>query len=179
MVFDNGALSFVELEMKAGGIVTLRHRPGQPRLRRGRQSDRTPWCAVGKAGDLGDALRAAFAHDGPAVIDVHTTRHEISLSPKITPAQLKGFTLYPTRTILSGNADEILETACANSTWNDPDRHEASTRRDYRRTAAADLGAYQAADRASLTSIMCLLDAAAASCFARGAKRLNYPNPCG
>lgn len=48
---------------------------------------------VEKAGDLEDALRAAFSHDGAALVDVRTDRHELSLPPKLTYGEVKGFTL--------------------------------------------------------------------------------------
>jgi hypothetical protein len=64
---------------------------------------------VEKAGELKDALRAAFAHDGPALVDVRTARQELSLPPKLTYGQIKGFTLYATRTILSGQGSELIE----------------------------------------------------------------------
>ena len=64
---------------------------------------------VEKAGQLEDTLREAFAHDGPALVDVRTTRHELSLPPKLTYGEIKGFTLYATRTILSGGGEELIE----------------------------------------------------------------------
>jgi pyruvate dehydrogenase (quinone) len=36
-------------------------------------------------------------------------RQELALLPKLTYGQIKGFTLYATRTILSGEGDEIIE----------------------------------------------------------------------
>jgi pyruvate dehydrogenase (quinone) len=33
---------------------------------------------VEKAGDLEGALRDAFSHDGPALVEVHTARHELT-----------------------------------------------------------------------------------------------------
>ena len=69
---------------------------------------------VERADQLDDALRAAFSKDGPALVDARTMRHELSMPPKITYGQLKGFTLYATRTILSGGGDEIVELAKAN-----------------------------------------------------------------
>ena len=109
VVFSNGALSFVELEMKAAGIVNY-----------GTDLDNLDFAAIAratglfgvrvdKAGDLPDALREAFGHDGPALVEVRTARHELSLPPKLTYGQLKGFTLYATRTILSGGGSELVE----------------------------------------------------------------------
>ena len=65
-------------------------------------------------GELDNVLRAAFAHDGPAVIEVMTSRQELSIPPKITVEQAKGFTLWATRSILSGQGDEVLEIAKTN-----------------------------------------------------------------
>jgi pyruvate dehydrogenase (quinone) len=45
---------------------------------------------------------------------VLTDRHELSLPPKISYGELKGFTLYATRTILSGGGDELVELAKSN-----------------------------------------------------------------
>jgi pyruvate dehydrogenase (quinone) len=64
---------------------------------------------VEKASELEGALSAAFAHDGPALVDVNTARYELSLPPKLKYGQVKGFTLYATRTILSGGGEEIYE----------------------------------------------------------------------
>ena len=64
---------------------------------------------VDEAGDLEDALREAFAHDGAALVEVATARYELSLPPKLTYGQIKGFSLYATRTILSGGGEELIE----------------------------------------------------------------------
>ena len=89
VVFNNGSLAFVDLEMKAAGIVNY-------------------------ATDLDNPNFAEVAHAGPAVIDIVTARQELSMPPKLTLEQIKGFTLYATRTILSGRGDEILELAKTN-----------------------------------------------------------------
>jgi pyruvate dehydrogenase (quinone) len=114
VVFNNGALSFVELEMKAAGIVTFGTDLDNPDFAGIARSVGLFGVQVEKAGDLEDALRAAFAHDGPALIDVRSDRYELSLPPKISYGELKGFTLYATRTILSGEGRELVELAESN-----------------------------------------------------------------
>ena len=114
VVFDNGALSFVELEMKAAGIVTYGTDLDNPDFAGMARAAGLFGARVEKAGELEDALRDAFAHDGPALIDVRTARQELSLPPKLTYGQLKGFTLYATRTILSGGGEELVELAKTN-----------------------------------------------------------------
>ena len=114
VVFNNGALAFVELEMKAAGIVNFGTNLENPDFAAVARSIGLHGVRVERPEGLEDALRQAFEHDGPAVIDVVTSRSELSLPPKITGEQIKGFTLYATRTILSGRADEIVELAKTN-----------------------------------------------------------------
>ena len=64
---------------------------------------------VEKASELEDALRAAFSYDGPALVGVAAARQELSLPPKLSYGQIKGFTLYATRTVLSGEGSELIE----------------------------------------------------------------------
>jgi pyruvate dehydrogenase (quinone) len=114
VVFSNGALSFVELEMKAAGIVTYGTDLLDPDFAAIARAAGLFGTRVSVADELEEALRAAFEHDGPALVDVRTARHELSLPPKLTYGQLKGFTLYATRTILSGQGDELVELAKTN-----------------------------------------------------------------
>ena len=114
VVFNNGALSFVELEMKAAGIVTFGTDLDNPDFAGIARACGLYGQRVDKAGDLEDALRAAFEHDGPSLMDVRTVRYELSLPPKLTYGQIKGFTLYATRTILSGQGAELIELAKTN-----------------------------------------------------------------
>jgi pyruvate dehydrogenase (quinone) len=114
VVFNNGALSFVELEMKAAGIVTYGTDLDNPDFAAIAQAAGLFGARVEKAGELDDALLAAFQHNGPALVDVRTDRHEIALPPKLTYGEIKGFTLYATRTILSGEGEELIDLAKTN-----------------------------------------------------------------
>ena len=109
IVFNNGALSFVELEMKAAGIVSFGTDLTDPDFAGIARAAGLFGARVEKASELDDALRAAFAYDGPALVDVHTARQELSLPPKLTYGQIKGFTLSATRTVLSGEGSELVE----------------------------------------------------------------------
>jgi len=114
VVFNNGALSFVELEMKAAGIPSFGTDLVDPDFAGIARAAGLFGARVEKAGELDDALRAAFAHDGPALVDIRVARQELSLPPKLTYAQIKGFTLFATRTILSGEGSELIELAKTN-----------------------------------------------------------------
>jgi pyruvate dehydrogenase (quinone) len=114
VVLNNGALAFVELEMKADGIVTYGTALDNPSFAEVARALGLYGVRIEHPRELDDALRAAFAHDGPAVIEVMTVRQELSIPPKITAEQAKGFTLWTTRSILSGRGDEVLELAKTN-----------------------------------------------------------------
>jgi pyruvate dehydrogenase (quinone) len=114
VVFNNGALSFVELEMKAAGIVnfgTDLHNPNfaDVALAMGIFGRRVEHPA-----ELEQAVVDAFAHDGPAVVDVVTARQELSIPPAITVEQAKGFSLYAIQTIMAGRGDELLDLITTN-----------------------------------------------------------------
>lgn len=125
MVFNNGALSFVELEMKAAGIVTYGADLDNPDFA---GIARATWlfgARLDKAAELEDTLRQAFGHDGPALVDVRTARHELSLPPKLTYGEIRGFTLYAPGPPCPGaerNSSSSPRPTCDNSTSNDGSR---------------------------------------------------------
>ena len=114
VVFNNGALAFVELEMKAAGIVNYGTELDNPDFAGIARASGLFGETVEKSDDLEDVLAAAFAHAGPALVNVHTARQELAIPPKITLEQAKGFSLFAMRTILSGAGDEIVEVAKTN-----------------------------------------------------------------
>jgi pyruvate dehydrogenase (quinone) len=114
IVFNNASLNFVELEMKAAGIVNFGTDLVNPNFADVAQAMGMFGRRVEQPGDLEQALADAFAHDGPAVVDVITARQELSIPPAITVEQAKGFSLYAIRTILAGRADELLDLVTTN-----------------------------------------------------------------
>jgi pyruvate dehydrogenase (quinone) len=114
VVFNNGALSFVELEMKVDGIVTFGTELDNPSFASVAQAVGLHGVRIEQLSDLEDGLREGLAYEGAAVIEVMTERQELSMPPSITVAQAKGFALWTTRSILSGRGDEVVELAKAN-----------------------------------------------------------------
>jgi pyruvate dehydrogenase (quinone) len=114
VVFNNGALSFVELEMKAAGLVNYGTKLDNPNFAAVAQALGMHGQRVEQPDDLAAALRAAFEHDGAALVEVMVARQELSMPPTITFEQIKGFTMYATRTVLSGRGDELVDLATTN-----------------------------------------------------------------
>lgn len=65
-------------------------------------------------GDVRDGLREALATDGPVLVDVLTDPNALSMPPKITGEQVKGFALAMSRLVLSGDTDEVVNMARSN-----------------------------------------------------------------
>lgn len=114
VVFNNSSLNFVEVEMKAAGFVNFGTQLDNPNFADVANAMGIHGRRVEKPDDLEGALRAAFEHDGPALVDVVTARQELSIPPAISAQQVKGFTLYAIRTIMSGRGDELVDLADTN-----------------------------------------------------------------
>ena len=114
VVFNNGTLGFVELEMKAAGLLDFATDLVNPNFAQLAESAGLLGLRVEKPEELGPAVKQALSHDGPALIDVLVNRQELSMPPTITAEQAKGFTLYMVRAVLSGRGDEVIDLAKTN-----------------------------------------------------------------
>ena len=114
VVFNNSSLNFVELEMKAAGIVNFGTGLENPSFAAVAESVGITGIRVETASELRGALTRALETEGPVLVDVVTAREELSMPPTITAAQIKGFTGWALKTVLSGRGDELLDLADTN-----------------------------------------------------------------
>lgn len=114
VVFNNATLGFVEMEQKAAGYVDTNVALKNPDFGAVAAQMGFFGARVTRSDELDSVLRAAFAHDGPALVDVVTETLELAMPPKIEAEQVKGFSLYTLRAIMSGRGDEVVELAKAN-----------------------------------------------------------------
>ncbi|CAM3999102.1 ubiquinone-dependent pyruvate dehydrogenase [Bordetella tumulicola] len=114
VVFNNGSLGFVAMEMKAGGYLDTGTDLENPDFAAMAQAMGIKGIRVEASADLDGALREAFAHPGPALVDVVTAKQELVMPPKIKADQAKGFSLYMLKAIISGRGDEVVELAKTN-----------------------------------------------------------------
>jgi pyruvate dehydrogenase (quinone) len=114
VVYDNSSLAFVEVEMKAAGFVNYGTDLANPDFAAVANALGIRGFRVERSADLPTVIDEFLAHDGPAVLDVVTARQELSMPPSITAEQVKGFTLYALRTVMSGRGDELIDLARTN-----------------------------------------------------------------
>ncbi|MGA1810608.1 MULTISPECIES: ubiquinone-dependent pyruvate dehydrogenase [Sphingobium] len=115
ILFNNGTLGFVEMEMKAAGLVETGVALDNPDFAAMARSIGIHGVRVSDPGDLDSAMRDVLSHPGPALLDAVTARTELSLPPKVTLEQMKGFTLYMAKAIMSGRGDAIIELGKTNA----------------------------------------------------------------
>jgi pyruvate dehydrogenase (quinone) len=114
VVFNNGTLGFVELEMKASGLLDVGCELKNPSFAAMAEAMGVKGLRVEKPRELGGALTAALRHDGPALVDVTTARQELVLPPKTTLEQAYGFNLFLLKAVMNGRADQLIDLAKVN-----------------------------------------------------------------
>ena len=111
VVFNNSTLGMVRLEQLVGGYPfwgTEVQNPDFSAVARaiGFHAER-----VERKVDLAPAIERAFAHPGPALLDVTTDPNAMSAPPKATFQEARGFALAMTRMVLDHRGDQVLELA--------------------------------------------------------------------
>jgi pyruvate dehydrogenase (quinone) len=114
VVFNNSSLGFVELEMKAAGLLDFATSLVNPNFAQLAESAGILGLRVEKPEEVAPALAQALAHNGSVLVDVLVNRQELSMPPTITAEQAKGFSLYMVRAVLSGRGDEVVDLAKTN-----------------------------------------------------------------
>jgi len=114
VVFNNSSLGMVDLEMMVDGLpphgTTYAH-----------TNNAAIATAAGARGirvespaDVRGALREAFAHDGPALVDVVTDPDALAIPPRTTAEQVSGFALSAGRAVLAGGVGRMIHVARTN-----------------------------------------------------------------
>jgi pyruvate dehydrogenase (quinone) len=114
VVFDNGSLGMVALEMLVAGYPPYQTDLRNPDFAAIARAAGATGIRIEDPGDVRDGLRQALATDGPVLVDVLTDPNALSMPPKITGEQVKGFALAMSRLVLSGDADEVVNMARSN-----------------------------------------------------------------
>jgi pyruvate dehydrogenase (quinone) len=114
VVFKNNALAFVELEMKAAGIVDFGTDLENPNFAKMAESLGLLGLTAETADQVRPVLEQALGHRGPALVEIPVSRQELSMPPTITLEQMKGFSLFALKAVLSGYGDEIVDLAKVN-----------------------------------------------------------------
>src|ERR1700723_1585043 len=114
VVFKNNSLAFVELEMKAAGLVDFGTDLQNPNFAKMAEAAGLLGLTAETPDQIRPMIAAALEHDGPALLEVPVSRQELSMPPTITLEQVKGFGLFALKAVLSGHGDELVDLADTN-----------------------------------------------------------------
>jgi pyruvate dehydrogenase (quinone) len=114
VLFNNGVLGFVDLEMKAAGFLPFGVDLNNPNFAAMAEAMGVLAHRVEDPADLPGAAREVLAHDGPALLDVVTAKQELVMPPKTEFAQVIGFNLWLMKAVLNGRGDEVVDLARTN-----------------------------------------------------------------
>jgi len=114
VIFNNGTLGFVEMEMHVGGMLEYSTSLTNPDFAKMAEAIGLYGVRVEDPAELREGLAKAFAYPGPALVDVRVNRNELVMPPTVNIAQVKGFSLYMMRAIINGQGTEIMDLVKSN-----------------------------------------------------------------
>ena len=114
VVFNNGALGFIELEQKGTGFLDFGTALKNPNFAAMAEAVGIRGIRIEDPARVEDGIAAAFAHDGPVLIDAVVSRTELAMPPSINVEMAKGFSLYMVKAIMNGRVDEVIDLAKTN-----------------------------------------------------------------
>lgn len=114
IVFKNNALAFVELEMKAAGLLEFATDLHNPDFAKIADASGILGLSVTRPDQVRPMIAQALRHDGPALVEILVHRQELMMPPIISLNQATGFSLFMLKALLSGHGDDIIDLAKVN-----------------------------------------------------------------
>ncbi|MCT1429663.1 pyruvate dehydrogenase [Brachybacterium muris] len=114
VVFNNSSLGMVKLEMLVEGIPDFETDHEQVDFAAVAQGAGIPSVRITDPKKLKKELAAALATPGPMLIDVVTDPDALSMPPKITAQQIRGFATASTKILLGGGVGKMVDMAASN-----------------------------------------------------------------
>jgi pyruvate dehydrogenase (quinone) len=114
VLFDNHRLGMVQLEQEAAGLPHYGVELKNPNFAMPAEAVGLSGVRVEDPAQVRPALEKALASDGPVLVDVVTDPNVLSMPPKATVQQAKGFALAMTKMAFTGELDDVTDTVMAN-----------------------------------------------------------------
>ncbi|MBZ4318373.1 pyruvate dehydrogenase [Streptomyces huiliensis] len=114
VLFNNSSLGMVELEMMVGGLPSYGTANRNPDFAALATAAGAYGVRVEKPKQVRGALRDAFRHKGPALVDIVTDPNALSMPPKISADMVSGFALSAGKMVLDGGVGRMVQMARSN-----------------------------------------------------------------
>jgi pyruvate dehydrogenase (quinone) len=116
IVFDNSALAFVELEMKAAGILDFATELHNPDFAKMAEAAGVLGLKANAPEQVRPMIAQALSHPGPALVEVVVNRQELIVPPSVKLDQVAGFSLFMMKAVLNGRGNEVIDLLKTNLT---------------------------------------------------------------
>jgi pyruvate dehydrogenase (quinone) len=110
MVFNNGALGMVKVEMEVAGLPDYQTDLKNPNFAKLAEAIGIMGVRIENPADISSGIKKALQHSGPALIDVVTDPNALSMPSHVVPEMAVGFGLAMGKLVLGGHIDEVLDT---------------------------------------------------------------------
>ncbi|MFD3326464.1 pyruvate dehydrogenase [Streptomyces sp. NPDC058701] len=114
VLFNNSSLGMVELEMLVSGLPSYGTTNTNPDFAAVARAAGAYGVRVEKPKQLSGALKDAFRHKGPALVDVVTDPNALSIPPRISADMVTGFALSASKIVLDGGVGRMIQMARSN-----------------------------------------------------------------
>ena len=114
VVFNNGALGFIELEQKSTGFLEFGTELSNPNFAAMAEAMGILGIRLENPDEVDAGIAEALSHDGPVLVDAVVNRTELAMPPAVTLEMAKGFSLYMVKAVMNGRGDEIIDLARSN-----------------------------------------------------------------
>ncbi|KRV49820.1 pyruvate dehydrogenase [Wenjunlia vitaminophila] len=114
VLFNNSALGMIDLEMMVAGLPPYATSYTNPDFAAVARAMGAHGIRVEDPRGVRDALREAFRHPGPALVDVVTDPNALSIPPHITGKQVGGFAVSSSKLVLNGGVGRMVQMARSN-----------------------------------------------------------------
>lgn len=108
-VLNNGALNFVEMEMKTEGLLNNYTDLKNPSFAKIAEAVGLKGFEVKRSEYLEQAVQDFLSHPGPALLDVHTNRYELVMPPTVSAENVIGMATYSAKALLSGRISDVKD----------------------------------------------------------------------
>jgi pyruvate dehydrogenase (quinone) len=114
VVFNNGALGFIEIEQKSSGFLDTGTSFKNPNFAAMAEAVGVRGIRLEAPGDVDSGIAEALAHEGPVLVDAVVSRMVLPIPPSITVEMAKGFSLYMIKAVIDGRGEDLVDLARAN-----------------------------------------------------------------
>jgi pyruvate dehydrogenase (quinone) len=114
IVFNNRSLGMVKLEMEVAGIPDLETDMLNPDFTKIAEAMGMFGITINSPDEVKPGIEKAFQQDGPVLITVWTDPNALAMPPKLEFDQMKGYSLYIGKMMLSGRMDEVFNMISSN-----------------------------------------------------------------